>query len=90
MDGFYLGIVFGGVKLKVYSVVELWEVYINMDISDLEKNRSDFPLLPPSEHLLRRGGLTQGVKGIQSGTQTLSVPESMPFSQGVNLASFVK
>ncbi|WP_294634962.1 hypothetical protein [uncultured Bacteroides sp.] len=56
MDGFYLGIVFGGVKLKVYSVVELWEVYINIDISDLEKNGSDFPLLPPSEHLLRRGG----------------------------------
>ena len=43
MDGFYLGIVFGGVKLKVYSVVELWEVYINIDISDLEKNGSDFP-----------------------------------------------
>ena len=46
MDGFYLGIVFGGVKLKVYSVVELWEVYINIDISDLEKNGSDFPSYP--------------------------------------------
>ena len=34
--------------------------------------------------------MTQGLKGIQSGTQTLSVPESMPFSQGVNLAYFLK
>ena len=46
MDGFYLGIVFGGVKLKVYSVVELWEVYINIDISDLEKMEAIFPSYP--------------------------------------------